>query len=148
MGVLWNFGSGYACKISGGLDSKLYLEILRDEMARSVDICVPDPAHYMFQQDNDPTHKAKIISKYFAEEKIETLDWPPNSPDLNPIENLWAIVKKNIVKRGTFTSKDKLWEAFEEEWEKVDVELCQKLVRSMPNRILRCLEARGSPIKY
>ena len=62
----------------------------------------PETLHFpglVFQQDNAPTHKASIIKNFFRENEWEVLDWPPYSPDLNIIENLWAIVKKRLAKQ-------------------------------------------------
>ena len=59
----------------------------------------------IFQHDNAPVHKARIIQQFLAEKKWEVLEWPAYSPDLNIIENLWAIVKKRLQKLTVFFGK-------------------------------------------
>ncbi len=51
-------------------------------------------ADFIFQQDLAPSHSAKSTKSWLNNHGVGELDWPVNSPDLNPIENLWSIVKK------------------------------------------------------
>jgi len=74
-------------------------------------------------------------------------DWPANSPDLNPIENLWGLMKRKMapIKRTTLENwRDNL----EFLWNSIPLELLEKLVLSMSHRIERCIEAKGSYTKY
>ena len=56
----------------------------------------------IFMQDNAPCHKARVVMDYLRENNIRTLDWPPQSPDLNPIEHIWAIIKQNLYSYNDF----------------------------------------------
>jgi hypothetical protein len=77
------------------------------------------------------------------------LDWPPQSPDLNPIENLWAIVKaKRFKKFGIPRSRIELIEQIFEIWEAIDQELLDTLVDSIENRLREVVRLRGRTTKY
>jgi len=71
-----------------------------------------------------------------------------NSPDLNPIENLWVILKRKVAARNPTSASD-LKEAIKHVWcDEITQELCQKLVHSMPDRISAVLRNRGQCTKY
>ena len=89
----------------------------------------------------------KKVKKYFSDHSISVLDWPGNSPDLNPIENLWAIMKRR-VKEHDCTTMTKLIEATVSVWYR-DQEIknmCEKLVISRPERIRQVIKSKGGHI--
>lgn len=85
------------------------------------------PLIWKFMHDNDPKHTAKIIKKFIEEEKIAILEWPSQSPNLNPIENLWDTIDKRI-NRSKATNLDKLWEEIQKAWYSISKEECKRLV--------------------
>ena len=101
----------------------------------------------VFQQDNDPKHTCKLVKKYLEEVGIEVLKWPSSSPDLNPIENLWSIVKMKVYKRFP-KNKRELKEYLVEEWQKIEPKTIANLVESMPKRCQEILGKNGNCIEY
>ncbi|KAK0143577.1 ATP-binding cassette sub-family G member 8 [Merluccius polli] len=101
-----------------------------------------------FQQDNAPCHKARIISDWFLEHDNEftVLKWPPQSPDLNPIEHLWDVVEREIrIMDVQPTNLQQLRDAIMSIWTKLSEECFQYLVESVPRRIKAVLKAKGAP---
>ena len=103
----------------------------------------------ILQQDLATCHTSKKVKKFMVKNSIKTLKWPGNSPDLNPIENLWAIVKKRLRKHYC-TTKTKLTTTILQIWiEDTEIQnICKNLVDSMPNRVQKVIAARGGHIKY
>jgi transposase len=149
----WN-GPGYIAKIEEGLDSQLYIQILKEELQMSVEEWGMSKDEFVFQQDNDPKHTAKVTRAYLdsvhltvAEERL--LSWPAQSPDLNPIEHMWSYLKIQLGKYPTPPgSCQELWERISAEWYKIPVEHCRKLIRSMPKRLKAVYGAKGKHTKY
>ena len=101
-----------------------------------------------FLQDGAPCHKSKKVMEFLKGQKFALMDWPGNSPDLNPIENLWAIIKGKIKKKENITSLPLLIKAIKEIWVTLPKPLMLKLAHSMPSRIQKCLENVGQMTKY
>src|SRR5690242_1790443 len=70
------------------------------------------------QQDNDPKHTSRVAKEFIAENSIHLIDWPSNSPDINPIENMWQIMKNNVEKRMP-RNTDELMRFMIEEWDAI-----------------------------
>lgn len=106
---------------------------------------------FKFQQDNDPTHKgAQGWIKGWNQKRgsVEFVDnWPPNSPDLNPIENIWAWVNKKVRAQGCSS-----FQMFQDEvlntLKSIPQSMIDNLYKSMPKRISLVLKSNGDRIKY
>jgi transposase len=86
-------------------------DIIRDSLTLSLDLMFENREDAIIVQDNDPKHKSKIVKLAIEEEKLNFIeDYPANSPDLNPIENLWTIWKKEVHKHHPKTLEElDLW---------------------------------------
>jgi transposase len=101
-----------------------------------------------FQQDNAPCHKAKLVMTWLRERDFGLLDWPAQSPDLNPIENLWNIMKRRVAVKHP-SNVDHLKEIIQQVWnETLSPDQCFKLATSMPRRIQAVLKNKGGHTKY
>jgi transposase len=148
-GCMTVHGVGLMCRIEGKMDASLYEEIMEDELQGTVDFYGMDREDLIFQQDNDPKHTSKRAQNWFKDNGIKVLDWPAQSPDLNPIEHLWSHLKFHLAAYPTApSSMEELWRRVEAEWEKIPKEECLKLINSMPRRVAALLKAKGGYTKY
>ena len=131
-GCMSAYGVGNIITVEGNVNAEMYLNILKRSVKQQGSQLIG--TNYIFQHDNAPIHTAKIIKKYLKEVKINVLEWPPQSPDLSPIENLWDHLKTRIAKHKPRNIHE-LREIIDEEWMKTDSNYCLKLVESMTHRI-------------
>ncbi len=139
-------GVGPLCFLKSTVNAAIYQEILEHFMLPSADKLYGD-ADFIFQQDLAPAHTAKGTKSWFNDHGVTVLDWPANSPDLNPIENLWGIVKRKM--RDTRPNNaDELKVTVKETWASIPPQQCHKLITSMPRRIEAVIKAKGAPTKH
>jgi len=102
----------------------------------------------ILQQDNAPCHKSKSTMAFMDNNKICLLsDWPAQSPDINIIENLWGILKRNVSQCRLNTTND-LWEECQRQWFAIPTEAIQGLYRSIPRRLHAVIRNKGLNIPY
>ncbi len=139
-------GVGPLCFLKSTVNAAIYQEILEHFMLPSADKLYGD-ADFIFQQDLAPAHTAKGTKSWFNDHGVTVLDWPANSPVLNPIENLWGIVKRKM--RDTRPNNaDDLKATVKETWASIPSQQCHKLITSMPRQIEAVIKAKGAPTKY
>lgn len=103
----------------------------------------------MFQQDNASIHTSGETLAFFDEMQINVMEWPARSPDLNPIDNLWAILSQNVCRDGRqFSTTAELTEAIISAWSEIRLETLQSLIASMPSRCVEVIEHRGNKTSY
>ena len=98
-------------------------------------------------QDNDPKHTSRRVKSWFIENRVAVMDWPAQSPDLNPIENLWTDVKEAVYSQKP-KNQQELWQVVWNARNNIPLERCQNLINSMPNRCKAVIKNRGHVIKY
>ena len=101
----------------------------------------------LFQHDNHPKHTSKTTTALLKKLRVKVMDWPSMSPDLNPIEHLWGILKRKVEERKV-SNIHQLCVVFMEGWKRTPVTTCVALVNAMPKRVKAVPENNGGHTKY
>ena len=102
----------------------------------------------IFMQDGAPCNCSKIVTDFFRANKVTFLEWAGNSPDLNLIENLWAVLKDEVADKHP-SNIPSLIEAIKLVWiREIPEEFCKTLIESMPRRMKVVMKAKEGLIKY
>jgi transposase len=100
---------------------------------------------WIFQQDNASIDTSNHSMAWFNRNKVRMLGWPAKSPDLNPMENLWDIMARQVYGHGKqYETKRDLKAAIIYAWNQLSLELLQTLISSMKNRIFKTICGNGS----
>lgn len=138
-----------------GYSANSYIEVLNAQVAPWYKE-MEDPG-YIFMQDNASIHTAYKVRDWFVEHGIPRTDWPPFSPDLNPIEHIWWALKRIIIEQypelswSSGKAEDDILaieEALKDCWTQIPKSTFDALYKSMPSRIEACIAAGGWHTKY
>ena len=108
---------------------------------------------WVLQQDNDPAHKRRgpqVIKAWNSARRgrVELLrDWPPNSPDLSPIENAWALVQAKVDAAGCKTFSE-FQSTLLKTWQEMPQDVIKSLMASMPRRLSECVAKGGNKTRF
>jgi transposase len=126
-------GVGKLIFINGVMDRFKYIDILKDGLLPSAAEMGPN-GNFQFHQDNDPKHTVHDVRLWLLYNCPKVTKTPPQSPDLNPIENLWDELDKR-VRQHSITNQQQFKKIVASELKKISVDYCKKLVESMPKRL-------------
>jgi transposase len=142
-------GQGYIHIFNETMDGALMRSILAADLIPSAKLhfSFDPPEQWYLLHDNDKKFGCDAVKALLHEKGVTTVDFPPYSPDLNPIENLWNTMARAVEHHACETMEE-LQDVIAAEWDKVDKDLMKKLARSMPSRCKAVIEARGWHTKY
>jgi hypothetical protein len=92
-GVVSRQAYGPITEVIGKNTALNYVETLKETLLPELEVA---QGPVIFQQDNAPIHKTDAVMAFLEENQIETIEWPPQSPDLSPIENIWNVLKMKM----------------------------------------------------
>ena len=140
-------GVGPLMRICNTLNGERYEALLR-ELYDSGDL----KGQYHLAQDNAPAHRSRRVKDLLQDLSVATFDWPPMSPDLNVIENVWSFVggqlANDLIPVQARNQEDLLWRKINNIWNNMSADFIRTFVDSMPNRIEEVIRLRGGSTKY
>ncbi|GFX83434.1 transposable element Tcb2 transposase [Trichonephila clavipes] len=151
--IIWSVmsgkGNGRLYVVKSMMREDQYKDVLQNRLIPQLEEWFPNSEPYIFMQDGAPCHTALSIKAFLAEQNIPLLDWPGNSPDMNSIENVWELMKREVAK-DVITNKTQLLERI------IHVrnhhpqmqETVQSCIDSMPRRTEALIAAKGGSTKY
>jgi transposase len=131
-------GATSVCIFDGIMEATLFCEILERTLLPFLRTTFHPPCTHRFMQDNDPKHTSRAAQDYYAKSGINWWKTPAESPDLNPIENLWHELKEFIRREVKPTSKNELVNGIIRFWDKVDEHKCCRYINHFPG-LLNCV---------
>lgn len=141
--IIWlEFDDGHGGTTSS-MNARRYIDHVLSRVQRKL-----RGRNVVFMQDGARAHTANITKEWLSENNVTVLDdWPANSPDLNPIEELWAEINRLLSVRGVPKTKQELKQMVEDEWNKIPMEKINKYVMSFMSKTAACVRNQGGESK-
>ena len=145
--MVWGAFSKDGClplqRVDGNLNAHRYIDILESNVKPYFEI----HPEFHFQQDNAPSHSARSVKSWLQEKGIQVLEWPACSPDLNPIENLWSVLKSQLDLQVS-ESLDSVFATANCLFCDIDQCILDNVIDSMPRRCAEVIRNKGASIDY
>lgn len=141
-------GATEVCIFEGIMDASLYCQILEKTLLPCIEEKFHPPDVHRFMQDNDPKHTSRAAREFFERHNINWWKTPPESPDMNPIENLWHELKEFIRREVKPKNKEELIDGISMFWDTVDVIKCRRYINHLKKVLPKAIEVRGEPTGY
>ena len=131
----------------GIMNAEVYVSVLEEGLLPSVERLF-DGTGYLFMQDNDPKHTSRRARQFFEENGVIWWKTPPESPDLNPIENIWHELKEYIRRQTKPRNKAELIAGIKEFWKTVDTPKCRRYIGHLKKVIPKVIAVQGAASGY
>lgn len=147
--IFWN-GRGPMLFLDGGIDQDAYKNILRNQvLPHCIEMLDENGEAQTYMDDGASCHDAQSVVDYCAELGIQRPFWPPNSPDMNPIEHIWGWLKHHLTNLDPVPRNlDEVKTAVIKFYEDINFQSIRALYHSMPERIQALLRANGGTTRY
>ena len=128
------------------MDATLFIEILKKGLLPFIAKNFPDG--HRFMQDNDPKHRSILAQTFYRDNQINWWKTPAESPDLNPIENLWHELKEHVRRAVKPKTKDELIAGIKDFWKTVGASKCTRYIRHLRKVVPKVIQVEGEPTGY
>ncbi len=148
-GCISSKGVGALYPVVGTMRQDQYRKVLESRLIPQIERWFGNAEEFTFMHDGAPCHTAKSVKTYLQGKNIPVLAWPGNSPDMNPIENIWAILKRRMAKERVTNRVDLIKRIINVWFHDPEVTSAVKsCIESMPKRIKEVLRCNGQRTKY
>jgi len=128
------------------MDAPLYIQVLEQTLLPFLREVYPDT--HRFMADNDPKHTSNAAKKFLLENHVNWWRTPAESPDCNPIENLWHELKEYLRREVKPRTKQELIDGIRAFWETVDIAKCTKYIQHLRKVMPKVIELQGAATGY
>lgn len=140
-------GATKICIFTGIMKAEFYVQILQHCLLPFLETTFSGKEH-RFMQDNDPKHVSRMAKTFFEDNGVNWWRTPPESPDLNPIENVWHELKEHLRSRVKPKNLSELISGIKSFWTTVDIPKCRKYIGHLRKVIPRVIELQGDATGY
>jgi transposase len=149
-GCFSKHGTGPLVSLLGTMDGPEYIKVLEENLLPELELGQRFiPSTWRMMQDNAPCHTSKLVKGFLRRKHVDFIDWPPYSPDLNPIENIWHWMKHVLESEyPVCNSAEEIESRFFEIWQRITPEMCANYCEHYERRLEAVIEAKGGYTNY